>query len=122
MELFYKDLNKATARIEGERLAWAKTQSAFISTHNDLLAAKQSAVADSLQRAKDTFESRLTTLTNAVTANAKHFQEVFEEKTGVVLDRKENSSADREAIRDVRDAMVADLQKQIVAAIQKGEA
>lgn len=122
MELFSKDLTKATERLEGELIAWAKTQSAFISTHNDLLAAKQSAVADSLQRAKDTFESRLTTLTNAVTANAKHFQEVFEEKTGVVLDWKENSSADREAIRDVRDAMVADLQKQIVAAIQKGEA
>merc|ERR1711939_50854 len=61
-------------------------------------------------------------LTNAITANAKSFERGLEKATGVVMDWKTSASKDREAIRDLRDSMVADLNKNIVRAIQLGEA
>merc|ERR1712022_88651 len=72
--------------------------------------------------AKAVFASRVDSLTNAITANAKSFERGLEKATGVVMDWKPSASKDREAIRTLRAAMVADLDKNIVRAIQLGEA
>merc|ERR1712022_73733 len=72
--------------------------------------------------AKAVFASRVNSLTNAITANAKSFEHGLERATGVAMTWKANASKDRAAIRDLRDSMVADLDKNIVRAIQLGEA
>merc|ERR1711934_508192 len=56
------------------------------------------------------------------TANAKRYEERLHHATGLHLDWKTASTAGRSSIRRVRDAMVADLNKDIVHAIQIGEA
>merc|ERR1711998_4551 len=61
-------------------------------------------------------------LTNAITANQKYYEDKMSEHTGIVMSWKEASDADREAIRDVRDAMVANLHTDIANAITKAEA
>merc|ERR1711988_1122587 len=68
------------------------------------------------------FASRVNSLTNAITANAKSFEHGLEKATGVAMTWKAEASADREAIKTLRDSMVADLNKNIVRAIQLGEA
>merc|ERR1712196_665246 len=55
-------------------------------------------------------------------ATAKAFERGLERATGVVMDWKTSASEDRAAIRTLRKAMVADLDKNIVRAIQLGEA
>merc|ERR1711998_264885 len=78
--------------------------------------------AAGLAEAKKIFASRVDSLTNAITANAKSFERGLERATGVVMDWKTSASKDRAAIRTLRKAMVADLDKNIVRAIQLGEA
>merc|ERR1712167_242986 len=78
--------------------------------------------AAALKESKDVFASRVNSLTNAITANAKSFEHGLERATGVAMTWKANASKDRAAIRDLRDSMVADLNKNIVRAIQLGEA
>merc|ERR1712146_816008 len=78
--------------------------------------------AAALKEAKDVFASRVTSLTDAITANAKSFERGLEKATGVMMDWKTEASKDREAIRTLRKAMVADLNKNIARAIQLGEA
>merc|ERR1712022_1552 len=76
----------------------------------------------SLDDAKDVFNSRVITLENAITANAKHFEDGLTHLTGVTMDWKEAAESDRANIRMMRDGMVADLNKNIARAIQLGEA
>merc|ERR1719207_319139 len=68
------------------------------------------------------FASRVDSLTNAITANAKSFEAGLERATGVAMSWKADASKDRDAIRKLRKGMVADLNKNIVRAIQLGEA
>merc|ERR1711868_105116 len=86
------------------------------------LATAKADTAAALKEAKDVFASRVTSLTDAITANAKSFERGLEKATGVMMDWKTEASKDREAIRTLRKAMVADLNKNIVRAIQLGEA
>merc|ERR1712022_23380 len=76
----------------------------------------------SLDDAKDVFNSRVITLENAITANAKHFEDGLTHLTGVTMDWKEAAESDRANIRMMRDGMVADLNKNIARAIELGEA
>jgi len=62
------------------------------------------------------------TLSNAIVANEKKVERHLEEQTGIILDWEQASTADREAIRKVRNAMVHDLNKDIARAIVLGEA
>merc|ERR1711988_944625 len=78
--------------------------------------------AAALKEAKSVFASRVTSLTDAITANAKSFERCLEKATGVMMDWKTEAAKDRESIRTLRKAMVADLNKNIVRAIQLGEA
>merc|ERR1712159_145609 len=85
---------------------------------NEYSAASLAAIAAS----KADFEDRLDTLTNTVAANHKSVEHGFEVLTGVIRDYKEAGEHDRELIKDQNDAMGADMQKAITAAIQMGEA
>merc|ERR1711988_1204484 len=78
--------------------------------------------AAALKEAKSVFASRVTSLTDAITANAKSFERGLEKTTGVMMDWKTEAAKDRGVIRTLRKAMVADLNKNIVRAIQLGEA
>merc|ERR1711907_635119 len=86
------------------------------------LATAKADTAAALADAKDVFASRVNSLTNAITANAKSFEHGLEKATGVAMSWKAEASKDREAIKTLRDSMVADLNKNIVRAIQLGEA
>jgi hypothetical protein len=76
------------------------------------------AVADS----KADFEDRLDVLTNTVAANHKAVEHGFEVLTGVQRDLANSGEADRALLRVQNEALNADMQKAITAAIQKGEA
>merc|ERR1712054_545301 len=76
------------------------------------------AVADS----KADFEDRLDVLTNTVAANHKAVEHGFEVLTGVQRDLANAAEADRALLRVQNEALNADMQKAITAAIQKGEA
>merc|ERR1712054_22353 len=82
----------------------------------------KAAVAAELDSAKELFESRVITLTNAIGANKKYFIDHMHDMTGVVTDWKKASDADRADIRKVRNAMVSDLHIGIERAIAIGEA
>merc|ERR1712054_229085 len=82
----------------------------------------QKALAGQLDTAKELFESRVITLTNAIGANKKYFIDHMHDMTGVVTDWKKASDADRADIRKVRNAMVSDLHIGIERAIAIGEA
>jgi len=61
-------------------------------------------------------------LTNAVVANAKKAQEGLEKVTGVAMDWKTASKADRALIRQERKILATKLRRDITRAIQLGEA
>jgi len=119
---FKKDLTEATEKVY-KKLADDKAaqEQAISNLHGELNTAKATTAA-ALAEAQKVFGSRVTTLTNAITANAKAYQEALSQATGVTMDWKSASTADRAAIRLLRDGMVADLNKDIVKAIQIGEA
>merc|ERR1711907_91595 len=99
----------------------AQQQEALSELKATLTTAKADTAA-ALKDAKDVFASRVNSLTNAITANAKSFEHGLEKATGVAMSWKAEAAKDREAIRTLRDSMVADLNKNIVRAIQLGEA
>merc|ERR1711871_1155801 len=119
---FKKDLTESTEKLYNKL---AKDSAAQQEALSDMKAALSTAKADTaaaLKDAKDVFASRVTSLTDAITANAKSFERGLEKTTGVMMDWKTEAAKDREAIRTLRKAMVADLNKNIVRAIQLGEA
>merc|ERR1711998_639024 len=119
---FKDDLGEATKKLYSKLAADDKAQKeAMKALHGELDAAKMTTSA-ALKDAKAVFASRVTTLTNAITANQKYYEDKMSEHTGIVMSWKEASDADREAIRDVRDAMVANLHTDIANAITKAEA
>merc|ERR1711998_2116 len=99
-----------------------KAQQAALSGLKGNLAEATATTKKSLEDAKDVFNSRVITLENAITANAKHFEDGLTHLTGVTMDWKEAAESDRANIRMMRDGMVADLNKNIARAIQLGEA
>merc|ERR1712159_421894 len=119
---FKQDLTSAT---EGLYDKLAKDSAAQQEALSELKATLTTAKADSaaaLKNAKEVFASRVDSLTNAITANAKSFEAGLERATGVAMSWKADASKDRAAIRKLRKGMVADLNKNIVRAIQLGEA
>merc|ERR1712072_1617965 len=82
----------------------------------------KAATASQLAAAKKAFNSRIVTLTNTVVANAQKFQKRLKRITGVAMNWKKASAADRKAIRVQRNGMFSDLNKALARAIQLGEA
>merc|ERR1711988_551788 len=119
---FKKDLIEATEGLYAKLAKDSATQQEAPSELKGSLSTAKADTAAALADAKAVFASRVDSLTNAITANAKSFERGLEKATGVVMDWKTSASKDREAIRTLRAAMVADLDKNIVRAIQLGEA
>merc|ERR1711934_903264 len=80
------------------------------------------ASANALKRAKGQFASKISMLTNVISANSKRAQRDLQRVTGVVHNIAKAAAADRKLIRDQTRAMEADLNKSIVRAIAIGEA
>merc|ERR1719164_374290 len=119
---FKQDLTQATEglynKLSADKVAQANAQKALAGQ----LDTAKAAVAAELTSAKELFESRVITLTNAIGANKKYFVDHMHDMTGVVTDWKKASDADRADIRMVRNAMVSDLHIGIERAIAIGEA
>merc|ERR1711937_241459 len=86
------------------------------------LAYTKAATAASLAKAKKEYNSRITTLTNTVVANAGKFEKHLSRVTGAAMNWKKASAADRKVLRNQRNAMFSDLNKGLTRAIQLGEA
>merc|ERR1719440_71302 len=119
---FKQDLTGATESVYEKLAKDDKAQQAALSGLKGNLAEATATTKKSLEDAKDVFNSRVITLENAITANAKHFEDGLTHLTGVTMDWKEAAESDRANIRMMRDGMVADLNKNIARAIQLGEA
>merc|ERR1711968_97722 len=117
---FKQDLTQATeglyGKLSADKVAQANAQKALAGQ----LDTAKAAVAAELDSAKELFESRVITLTNAIGANKKYFIDHMHDMTGVVTDWKKASDADRADIRKVRNAMVSDLHIGIERAIAIG--
>merc|ERR1712100_370261 len=68
--------------------------------------------------AKQLFVSRTDTLTNKISENAKKFERGLSRATGLAMDWKKSSAADRALIRSTRQSMVNNLNKDITRAIE----
>merc|ERR1711988_686853 len=86
------------------------------------LAYTKAATAASLAKAKKEYNSRITTLTNTVVANAGKFEKHLARVTGAAMNWRKASAADRKVLRNQRNAMFSDLNKGLARAIQLGEA
>jgi len=119
---FGSDLSEATKNLY-DKLAKddAQQKAAHAALEGSLEVTKQ-ATKDALTAAEELFKSRFVSLNNQIVANAQYYQETMAEHTGIVMDWKQASTADRKDIRDVRAAMVANLHKDIAHFIQKAEA
>merc|ERR1712054_175021 len=119
---FKQDLTSATESVYEKLAKDNKAQKAALSGLKGNLAEATATTQKSLADAKDVFSTRMNTLENAITANAKHFEDGLTHLTGVTMNWKEAAESDRANIRMMRDGMVADLNKNIARAIQLGEA
>jgi len=119
---FKKDLTESTEKVYEKLSKQSAAQQEALSELKATLATAKADTAAALKESKEVFASRVNSLTNAITANAKSFEHGLEKATGVAMTWKAEASADREAIKTLRDSMVADLNKNIVRAIQLGEA
>jgi len=119
---FKKDLTDATEGVYDKLSKDSAQQQEALSELKATLTTAKADTAAALKESKEVFASRVNSLTNAITANAKSFEHGLEKATGVAMTWKAEASKDREAIKTLRDSMVADLNKNIVRAIQLGEA
>merc|ERR1711871_1426970 len=122
LKSFKKDLTHATDGLYSKLSSDEVAQNSAMAALNKKLNEEQAATAASLKAAKALFASKVNTLTNAISANQESFKRGLDRATGLKDEWQKNSAADRAAVRKTRDAMVDTLKKDIVRAIQKGEA
>merc|ERR1712096_471668 len=117
-----RDLSHATSKMYG-RLARVQLKQAYLNKKlHKGIQSYSAAAAAAIKGAKRSFNSRLTTLANVVSANNKKVERGFEVLTGVIRNYKIASKKDRALLRTQTAAMNQDMQKRIVRAIQIGEA
>merc|ERR1711988_571570 len=95
---FKSDLTDATEELYGDLNAFDKGTMGVIAGAEATLKTKKAAVAAKLASAEKTFGSKLNSLANAITANAKWYEGKMKDVTGVVYDWKKAAGADRKAI------------------------
>merc|ERR1712159_943795 len=122
LKSFKKDLTHATDGLYSKLSSDEVAQNSAMAALNKKLNEEQAATAASLKAAKALFASKVNTLTHAISANQESFKRGLDRATGLKDEWQKNSAADRAAVRKTRDAMVDTLKKDIVRAIQKGEA
>merc|ERR1711937_77722 len=119
---FAKDLTAATKKLNVALSKESADQAAKLADLKKSLAYTKAATAASLAKAKKEYNSRITTLTNTVVANAGKFEKHLSRVTGAAMNWKKASAADRKVLRNQRNAMFSDLNKGLTRAIQLGEA
>merc|ERR1712178_315398 len=117
-----KDLTAATKKLNVALSKESADQAAKLAGLKKSLAYTKAATAASLAKAKKEYNSRITTLTNTVVANAGKFEKHLSRVTGAAMNWKKASAADRKVLRNQRNAMFSDLNKGLTRAIQLGEA
>merc|ERR1712057_52565 len=119
---FAKDLTAATKKLNVALSKESADQAAKLAGLKKSLAYTKAVTAASLAKAKKEYNSRITTLTNTVVANAGKFEKHLARVTGAAMNWKKASAADRKVLRNQRNAMFSDLNKGLTRAIQLGEA
>merc|ERR1712159_564578 len=119
---FAKDLTAATKKLNGALMSRSAAQAQRYESLKNKLTYTKAATASQLAAAKKAFNSRIVTLTNVVISNNKKFEKRLKRITGVAMNWKKASAADRKAIRVQRNGMFSDLNKALARAIQLGEA
>merc|ERR1712057_151458 len=119
---FAKDLTAATKKLNVALSKESADQAAKLAGLKKSLAYTKAVTAASLAKAKKEYNSRITTLTNTVVANAGKFEKHLARVTGAANNWKKASAADRKVLRQQRNAMFSDLNKGLTRAIQLGEA
>merc|ERR1711968_285740 len=119
---FAKDLTAATKKLNVALSKESADQAAKLAGLKKSLAYTKAATAASLAKAKKEYNSRITTLTNTVVANAGKFEKHLSRVTGAAMNWKKASAADRKVLRNQRNAVFSDLNKGLTRAIQLGEA
>merc|ERR1711985_184958 len=117
-----KDLSKATRALYERMSNEQKRNERNSAALRGATAAAALASANALKRAKGQFASKISMLTNVISANSKRAQRDLQRVTGVVHNIAKAAAADRKLIKDQTRAMEADLNKSIVRAIAIGEA
>jgi hypothetical protein len=119
---FKVDLTHATEALHSQLSQNGEAMAAAHTALKGKLSATQASAAGSLAEAKENFATKVAAVSDQITANARHFEARFGDMTGIVTEYKLAGDADRENIKMMRDTMVDDLNKNIVRAIELGEA
>merc|ERR1712159_887148 len=117
-----KDLTAATKNLYERMNNMQKRNIANARSLARATSAASMASANALKRAKGQFASKISMLTNVISANSKRAQRDLQRVTGVVHNIAKAAAGDRKLIRDQTDALEADLNKAVVMAIDIGEA
>merc|ERR1719331_2802432 len=117
-----KDLSKATRALYERMSNMQKRNEKNSAALRGATAAAALASANALKRAKGQFASKISMLTNVISANSKRAQRDLQRVTGVVHNIAKAAASDRKLIRDQTAALEADLNKSLVRAIAIGEA
>merc|ERR1711959_358188 len=113
---------KATRRLYSTMSAAQARQARRFKGLKGALAKARMSAARALSRTKNDFKSKLTTLSNTVTANNRKFEIGLQRVTKVAHSFKQSSAKDRALMRTQIKGMQQDLSKAVVRAIQIGEA
>merc|ERR1712057_29920 len=117
-----KDLSKATRALYERMSNMQKRNEKNSAALRGATAAAAMASANALKRAKGQFASKISMLTNVISANSKRAERDLQRVTGVVHNIAKAAAGDRKLIRDQTAALEADLNKSLVRAIAIGEA
>merc|ERR1711898_28023 len=117
-----KDLSGATKALYERMSNMQKRNARNAAALRSATSAASLASANALKRAKGQFASKISMLTNVISANAKRAKTDLQRVTGVVHNIAKAAAGDRKLIRDQTAAMEADLNKAVVMAIDIGEA
>merc|ERR1712167_178884 len=117
-----RDLSKATRALYERMSNEQKRNARNNASIRGATAAAAMASANALKRAKGQFASKISMLTNVISANSKRAERDTQRVTGVVHNIAKAAKADRKLIRDQISAMEADLNRSVVRAIAIGEA
>jgi len=117
-----KDLSKATKALYERMSNMQKRNQKNASALAAATHAASVASANALKRAKRSFASKISMLTNTIAANAKRAEAGLQRITGVTHNIAKAAKADRVLIKNQINALEKDLNKAVVRAIAIGEA
>merc|ERR1711981_1492254 len=116
------DLKSATKKLYGKMAAMQKFNAKTAKSLNAATSAAATASRNALKRAQKSFGTKMAMLTSVIAANAARARRATQKLTGVANNINKANKKDRANIRAQAQAMQADMNKRIVAAVTTGEA